>query len=181
MPPEAGTEMKLLLLTVGLGVLCFLQITAEVPTQPDFDLQKFAGNWFPISAVSDYGQVKDYTTYEIRFEPGENKKLLGHIEFPIKDKKCRRKKFRLPQGAQPGQYMTPEKKLLQIVETDYSTYVVFYRDNEEYRVLELYARTPEPTEAASEKFKSHVASLGFPVENIARTNLAAPCSEPKIT
>nr|XP_020648956.1 lipocalin-15-like [Pogona vitticeps] len=162
MPPEAGTEMKLLLLTVGLGVLCFLQIMAEVPTQPDFDLQKFAGNWFPISAVSDYGQVKDYTTYEIRFEPGENKKLLGHIEFPIKDKKCRRKKFRLPQGAKPGQYMTPEKKLLQIVETDYSTYVVFYRDNEEYRVLELYGAMSSVQELSMVLIWQPEGKLGSP-------------------
>ncbi|KAH0615657.1 hypothetical protein JD844_005118 [Phrynosoma platyrhinos] len=168
-------QVASLLLLSGLGFLC---IEAEIPVQPNFDLKKFAGQWHPIQATQDRGEHFEVTARPPSLEASADSRLTWTVDIPVKGTKCKKQKFYRRQLDKPGIYKGKGEAIYRIVETDYTTYFIFHKENPDFNVLSLYAREKEASNEAKEKFNSVAKSLGFPVEKTIPITL--PVDDPDV-
>ncbi|XP_064533410.1 lipocalin-15 isoform X4 [Pseudopipra pipra] len=104
--------MTVALPSLALTLLCLLRAGAEVPVQPDFDTEKFAGMWYVTATASNCsvflkmkdGMKSSITT--ISFTPEGD--LAMKLVWPLLDK-CQKFELLFQQSGQAGHYMAREQ------------------------------------------------------------------------
>ncbi|NXS14569.1 LCN15 protein, partial [Neodrepanis coruscans] len=115
--------------SLALALLCLLRAAAEVPVQPDFNTEKFAGRWHVTAIASNcsiFSKMKDVmksSITTISFTPEGD--LAIKLVWPTMDK-CQTFELLFRQSGQEGHYMAQEKKDLCVMETDYSHYAILH-------------------------------------------------------
>ncbi|XP_010006183.1 PREDICTED: lipocalin-15-like [Chaetura pelagica] len=161
--------MAAVLRSLALLLLCLLQAAAEVPVQPDFSTEKFAGTWYVVAAVSNCpvflkmrdGMKSSITT--ISFTPEGN--LAMRLVLPMLDT-CQRIELLYQQSGQAGHYVAAqEKRDLRVMETDYSHYAIVYQvhqnDQEASTALQLLTRKQDLSPQLLQKFRVFIPSVGL--------------------
>ncbi|XP_035747761.1 lipocalin-15-like [Egretta garzetta] len=114
--------MTAMLPSLVLALLCLLWAEAEVPVQPGFNAEKFAGMWHVSAAASNctvFLKMKDgmkSSIATISFTPEGD--LAMKLVWPLMDR-CQRFELLFQQSGQAGHYMAAEEKReLRVGETD---------------------------------------------------------------
>ncbi|XP_053940300.1 lipocalin-15-like [Cuculus canorus] len=173
------------MLSLALALLCLLQAGAQVPVQPDFKTEKFAGTWHLVVAASNcpvFLKMKDgmkSSTITTSFTPAGD--LSMKLVWPMLDK-CERFNLLFQQSGQPGQYTAAqEKRDLRVVETDYSSYAIVYQvqqsQQEPSTSLQLFMREQDASPELLEKFKHLLPTMGLTEDMLAILPKTDQCSK----
>ncbi|KAM6431103.1 uncharacterized protein PHA67_001899 isoform 5-T5 [Liasis olivaceus] len=84
------------------GVCCSLGVAVAVPIQPDFDVTKITGVWYPLASIFN-GELSRFDFYPFKFEAEENGKLVLSFNIPGEGT-CRTQRYSLTLPGQPGDY-----------------------------------------------------------------------------
>ncbi|NXW82497.1 LCN15 protein, partial [Alopecoenas beccarii] len=163
--------MTVMLPSLALALLCLLQAGAEVPMQPGFNAEKFAGTWHVTALVANcsmFMKMKDgmkSSTATISFTPEGD--LLLKLTWPMVDR-CQKFELLFRQSGQAGHYVgmsAQDKKDLRVVETDYSSYAVMrelhHSGQELNAALQLLTREQDVSPQLLQKFKELIPAVGL--------------------
>ncbi|NXL50397.1 LCN15 protein, partial [Podilymbus podiceps] len=163
--------MAVVLPCLALVLLCTLRAGAEVPVQPGFNAEKFAGKWHVAAAVSNcpvFLKMKDgmkSSIATISFTPEGD--LAMKLVWPMMDR-CQEFELLLQQSGQAGHYMgtsAQEKRDLRVMETDYSHYAIVHElhqnEQEPSTALQLLTREQDVSPQLLQKFKELIPSMGL--------------------
>ncbi|NWX91159.1 LCN15 protein, partial [Nothoprocta pentlandii] len=163
--------MKAAQSSLALVLLCLLRVQAELPVQPGFDPEKFAGTWHIVAAVSDcpvFLSMKDKmksSTSIFSFLPDGN--MAMKAIFPVADE-CKKVEMHLQQKGQVGHYITTGeegKRDLRVIETDYEHYAIVSSaaesDKKSSTTLQLYMRGHDVSPQLLKKFKELYPTVGL--------------------
>ncbi|PKU36463.1 hypothetical protein llap_13237 [Limosa lapponica baueri] len=165
--------MMVVLPSLALALLCLLRAGAEVPVQPGFDAEKFAGTWHVVAIASNCsmflkmkdGMKSSITTISFTPEGDVAMKLL----WPMADK-CQKFELLFQRSGQAGHYMERSNKTAQVVDTDGKTYAVIFasrlKDGKTLHMLRLYSRTQEGSPKITALFKKLAREKSFTDEMI---------------
>ncbi|NXL90371.1 LCN15 protein, partial [Alectura lathami] len=169
--------MAAVLPSLVLALLCLLQAGAEVPVQPNFDTEKFAGTWHVSAAVSNcpvFLRMKDSmksSVATISFTPEGH--MTMEAVFPVQEE-CQKVKMQFQQSGQAGHYTSTEKqekKDVRVVDTDYEHYAIVYTlrdgDQEHSTTLQLYTREHDMSPHLLQSFKELSHSMGLTEDMLA--------------
>ncbi|XP_061208306.1 lipocalin-15-like [Neopsephotus bourkii] len=156
-------------LALALALLCALRTAAEVPVQPGFDTQKFAGKWHFAATVSNcsvYLKMKDgmkSPIATISFTPEGN--LAMKLAWPLPDR-CQRLELLFQRSGQAGHYMAAqEKRELRVMETDYSHYAIVHETQHSGQqpstMLQLLTREEDVSPQLLQKFEELIPTVGL--------------------
>ncbi|NWX06350.1 LCN15 protein, partial [Caloenas nicobarica] len=161
--------MTVMLPSLALTLLCLLRAGAEVPVQPGFNAEKFAGTWHVTAAVANcsmFMKMKDgmkssIATISFTVE-GD---LLMKLAWPMLDK-CQKFELLFQRSGQAGHYVAAqEKKDLRVVETDYSSYAIvreLHQSGQELTAaLQLLTREQDVSPQLLQKFKELIPTVGL--------------------
>ncbi|NWI66609.1 LCN15 protein, partial [Todus mexicanus] len=169
--------MTVMLPSLALALLYLLRAGAEVPIQPDFSAEKFAGTWHLVGAASNCsvflkmkaGMKSSIVT--ISLTPEEN--LAMKLVWPMLDK-CQQFELLLQRSRQAGHYVgmsVQEKKDLRVVETDYSHYaivqVVQQSEQKPTIALQLFTREQDVSPQLLQKFRELIPTVGLTEDMLA--------------
>ncbi|XP_051664013.1 lipocalin-15 [Manacus candei] len=167
--------MMVALPSLALALLCLLRAGAEVPVQPDFDTEKFAGMWYVTATASNCsvflkmkdGMKSSITT--ISFTPEGD--LAMKLVWPLLDK-CQKFELLFQQSGQAGHYMAAqEKRDLLVMETDYSHYAILHEahhsETEPSTALQLLTREQDVSPQLLQKFMELVPTVGLTKDMLA--------------
>ncbi|KAM9521860.1 lipocalin-15-like isoform 1-T1 [Guaruba guarouba] len=154
---------------LALALLCALRAAAEVPVQPGFDTQKFAGKWHLAATVSNcsvYLKMKDRMKSPIAiisFRPEGN--LAMTLAWPLPDG-CQRLELLFQRSGQAGHYTAAqEKRELCVMETDYSHYAIVHETQHSERqpstALQLLTREQDVSPQLLQKFEELIPTVGL--------------------
>ncbi|XP_029371919.1 neutrophil gelatinase-associated lipocalin [Echeneis naucrates] len=172
--------------TVVMGILSAMMLNADVKTQGDFNLQRFAGKWYRLGLAYD---SPGFVPYRDRLKasvgtvtplPNGNVNLTMWDITPLG---CQSKVYQYEQTSIPGQftYFSSRHNMVKditVVDTNYSEYAlvlkhkVFHR---EYTQVALYGRSQRLRPEIIQKFKAFALSRGFSKESILTPPLAENC------
>ncbi|NXJ79046.1 LCN15 protein, partial [Trogon melanurus] len=173
--------------SLALALLCLLQAGAELPVQPGFDAEKFAGTWHIAALVSNCsmflkmkdGMKSSITT--ISFTPDGD--LAMELLWSLPDR-CQKLELLFQRRGQSGHYMgmsVEEKKDLRVVETDYSHYAIMQElqqnGQESSTALQLLTRGQDVTPQLLEKFKELIPTVGLAEDMLAILPESGECRE----
>ncbi|NXW56192.1 LCN15 protein, partial [Eurystomus gularis] len=177
--------MKVMLPSLALALLCLLQAGAEVPVQPDFNTEKFAGTWHLAAAVSNcsvFLKMKDgmkSSIITVSFTPEGN--LAMKLVWSLLDK-CQQFELLLQRGRQAGHYMgtsVQEKRDLRVMETDYSHYAIMHEvqhSEQKPRIaLQLFTRDQEVSPQLLQKFEELIPTMGLTKDMLAILPKSGEC------
>ncbi|NXN60815.1 LCN15 protein, partial [Rynchops niger] len=177
--------MVVVLPSLALALLCLLPAGAEVPVQPDFDTEKFAGMWHVAAIASNcsvFLKMKDGMKSSITivsFMPDGD--LALKLIWPLADK-CQKFELLFQQSGQAGHYMgtsAQEMGDLRVMETDYSGYAIVQeikRSGEEpHNALQLLAREQDASPQLLQKFKELVPTVGLTQDMVAILPKSGEC------
>ncbi|NXT75658.1 LCN15 protein, partial [Zapornia atra] len=161
--------MMVMLPCLVLALLCLLQAEAEIPVQPDFDTEKFAGTWHVVAAASNcsvFLKMKDgmkSSIAAISFTPEGN--LAMNLVWPMPDK-CQKFELLFQRSGQAGHYVAAEEKRdMRVMQTDYSHYAIVHQlqHNEQgtSAALQLLMREQDLSAELLQKFKELLPSVGL--------------------
>ncbi|XP_057266596.1 lipocalin-15-like isoform X1 [Pezoporus wallicus] len=154
---------------LALALLCVLCAAAEVPVQPGFDTQKFAGKWHFAATVSNcsmYLKMKDgmkSPIATISFTPEGN--LAMKLAWPLPDR-CQRLELLFQRSGQAGHYVAAqEKRELRVMETDYSHYAIVHEtqhsEQQPSTMLQLLTREQDVSPQLLQKFEELIPAVGL--------------------
>ncbi|NXD67566.1 LCN15 protein, partial [Eolophus roseicapillus] len=148
-----------------LVLLCVLRAAAEVPVQPGFDTQKFAGKWRFAATVSNcslYLRMKDRMKSPIvtvSFTPEGD--LAMKLAWPLLE-------LLFQQSGQAGHYTgmsAQEKRELRVMETDYSHYSIVHETQHSERqpstTLQLLSGEQDVSPQLLQKFEELIPAAGL--------------------
>ncbi|XP_032977848.1 prostaglandin-H2 D-isomerase [Rhinolophus ferrumequinum] len=164
-----------------LGALGILQTPAEaqVSPQPDFQQDKFLGEWFTSGFASNSSWLREnedqlYVSKSV-VVPMENGGLNFTNIYISKDQCNTRSLLLQPEGT-PGyySYKSPgwgSTREVWMVDTDYEDYALLYtvgtRDlGQDAHVIFLYSRSQTPSDEVKEKFTTYAKAKGFTEDSI---------------
>uniref|UniRef100_A0ACB8EZE6 Uncharacterized protein n=1 Tax=Sphaerodactylus townsendi TaxID=933632 RepID=A0ACB8EZE6_9SAUR len=166
--------MKGLLLIAVLAVAYSLGFGAEVPVQPNFDPQQFAGKWYAIGIVNSNGPPEHIPVLDHTVETLPNGDLLIRTRTQVPEKnKCKKKNIHLTHSDHPGVFTTATKHIFTVVEAEYGSYYILYIETPEKNILQFFARKPEVPIMMKSMYLSHVQSLGFKRKFVLYLNIIA--------
>ncbi|NXA40494.1 LCN15 protein, partial [Eudromia elegans] len=156
---------------LALALLCVLRARAELPVQPGFEPDKFAGTWHIMAAVSNcpvFLSMKDKMKSSVStFSFSPDGDLALKAVFPVADE-CKVVERHFQQEGQAGHYSTAGeegKRDLIVVETDYEHYAIVSsvteRDEQPSATLQLYTRGRDVSPQLLEKFKELYPTMGL--------------------
>ncbi|XP_075295679.1 lipocalin-15-like [Opisthocomus hoazin] len=158
-----------LLPSLALALLCLLRAGAEVPVQPGFSAEKFAGTWHVIATASNCsvflkmkdGMKSSITT--VTFKPEGD--LAMEILWPLEDG-CQKLELLFEHSGQAGHYVAAqEKRDLRVVETDYSCYAIVHqlqqRGHAPSAALQLLVRGQDGSPQLLQKFEDLIPTVGL--------------------
>ncbi|NWT05431.1 LCN15 protein, partial [Mionectes macconnelli] len=170
-----------------LVLLCLLRAGAEVPVQPDFDTDKFAGMWYVTATASNCsiflkmkdGMKSSITT--ISFTPEGD--LAMKLVWPLLDK-CQKFELLFQQSGQVGHYMgtsDQEKRELLVMETDYDRYAILHEahhsETEPSTALQLLTRERDVSPQLLQKFMELIPTMGLTRDMLAILPKSGECPE----
>ncbi|NXS91065.1 LCN15 protein, partial [Jacana jacana] len=175
--------MTVVLPILALALLCLLRAGAQVPVQPGFDAEKFAGTWHVTAIASNCsmflkmkdGMKSSITT--ISFTPeGE---LVMKLLWPMVDK-CQKFELLFQQGRQAGHYTAAEEmKDLRVMETDYSGYAIVHEfkksGQEPHSAMQLLTREQDVSPQLLQKFKELMPTMGLTKDMVAILPKSGEC------
>ncbi|XP_059685004.1 lipocalin-15-like [Gavia stellata] len=181
--------MTAVLPSLALALLCLLQARAEVPVQPGFNAEKFAGTWHVAAAVSNcsvFLKMKDgmkSSIAAISFTPEGN--LAMKLVWPLLDR-CQEFELLFQQSGQAGHYVAAqEKRDLCVMETDYSHYAIVheFQENgpEPSTALQLLTREQDVSPQLLQKFKELIPTVGLTKDMLAILPKSGECQEDQCT
>ncbi|XP_030362556.1 lipocalin-15-like isoform X2 [Strigops habroptila] len=160
--------MTAVLPCLALALLCVLQAAGEVPVQPGFNAEKFAGKWHFAATVSNcsvFLKMKDgmkSPTATISFTPEGD--LAMKLAWPLPDR-CQRLELLFQQSGQAGHYTAQEKRDLRVMETDYSHYAIVHETQHSERqpstALQLLMREQDVSPQLLQKFEELIPTVGL--------------------
>ncbi|NXU22294.1 LCN15 protein, partial [Thalassarche chlororhynchos] len=169
--------MMAVLPSLALALLCLLRAGAEVPVQPGFDTEKFAGTWHIVAAVSncsEFLKMKDMmksSIITISFTPEGD--LSMKVVWPLPDR-CQKIERLLQRSGQAGHYMgtsAQEKRDLRVMETDYSCYAIVHEVKQSGREtstgMQLLTREQDVSPQLLQKFKELIPTMGLTKDMLA--------------
>ncbi|NXJ95662.1 LCN15 protein, partial [Corythaixoides concolor] len=172
---------------LALALLCLLWAGAEVPVQPGFDAEKFAGTWHITAAVSNCsvflkmkdGMKSSITTVSFTPEGDLAMKLL----WPLQDR-CEKLELLFQRSGQAGHYMgtsAQEKRDLCVMETDYSSYAVLHQRRQSGQrptaTLQLLTRGAAASPQLLQRFKELIPTMGLAEDMLAILPRSGECQE----
>ncbi|NXW33926.1 LCN15 protein, partial [Phaetusa simplex] len=179
--------MVVVLPSLALALLSLLPAGAEVPVQPDFHTEKFAGMWHVAAVASNcsvFLKMKDGMKSSITivsFMPEGD--LALKLIWPLADK-CQKFELLFQRSGQAGHYMgmsAQEMRDLRVMETDYSSYAIvqeFKRSGEEpHSALQLLTREQDASPQLLQKFKELVPTVGLTQDMVAILPKSGECQE----
>ncbi|XP_034507027.1 epididymal secretory protein 4-like [Ailuropoda melanoleuca] len=161
----------LLLFWLALASLC--RTEADIPIQPDVDVEKLKGRWYPVQLVMNFGEVNKMAAVGRDITPLDSESLNVKVEF-IFDGECFKENFILRQTEQPGIF-TGGNSTVRFVECDYEASCIYYATRQQLQVLQMESRLREPSDDSKEKFKKMAERLGFSPEKIVDIPQAEQC------
>ncbi|NXP23633.1 LCN15 protein, partial [Scytalopus superciliaris] len=177
--------MTVALPRLALFLLCLLQAGAEIPVQPDFDAEKFAGMWHVTATASNCsiflkmkdGMKSSITT--VSFTPEGD--LAMKFIWPLLDK-CQNFELLFQQSGQAGHYMAAqEKRDLLVMETDYSHYAILHEvhhsETEPSTALQLLTREQDVSPQVLQKFVELIPTTGLTKDMLAILPKSGECPE----
>ncbi|NXK93539.1 LCN15 protein, partial [Formicarius rufipectus] len=179
--------MTVALPSLALSLLCLLQAGAEIPAQPDFDAEKFAGMWHVTATASNCsiflkmkdGMKSSITT--ISFTPEGD--LAMKLVWPLLDK-CQKIELLFQQSGQAGHYLgrsAQEKRDLLVMETDYSHYAIVHEahrsETEPSTTLQLLTREQDVGPQVLQKFMELIPTVGLTKDMLAILPKSGECLE----
>ncbi|NWQ64043.1 LCN15 protein, partial [Neopipo cinnamomea] len=177
--------MTVALAGLVLALLCLLRAGAEVPVQPDFDTEKFAGMWYVTAAASNcsiFLKMKDgmkSSITAISFTPEGD--LAMKLVWPLLDK-CQKFELLFQQSGQAGHYMgtcAQEKRDLLVMETDYGHYAILHEvhhsETEPSTALQLLTREQDVSPQLLQKFTELIPTMGLTKDMLAILPKSGEC------
>ncbi|KAM4647689.1 lipocalin-15-like isoform 2-T2 [Amazona ochrocephala] len=153
---------------LALALLCALRAAAEVPVQPGFDTQKFAGKWHFTATASNcsvYLKMKDRMKSPIAtisITPEGN--LAMKLAWPLPDG-CQRLELLFQRSGQAGCYTAQGKRELCVTETDYSHYAIVHEtqhtEQQPSTALQLLTREQDVSPQLLQKFEELIPAMGL--------------------
>ncbi|NWU09468.1 LCN15 protein, partial [Cephalopterus ornatus] len=177
--------MMVVLPSLALALLCLLRAGAEVPLQPDFDTEKFAGMWYVTATASNCsiflkmkdGMKSSITTISFTSEGDLAMKLV----WPLLDK-CQKFELLFQQSGQAGHYMgtcAQEKRDLLVMETDYGHYAILHEahhsETEPSTTLQLLTREQDVSPQHLQKFTELIPTMGLTKDMLAILPKSGEC------
>ncbi|NWR37957.1 LCN15 protein, partial [Tachuris rubrigastra] len=179
--------MTVALPSLALALLCLLRAGAEVPVQPDFDTEKFAGMWYVTAVASNcslFLKMKDEmksSIATISFTPEGD--LALKLVWPLLDK-CQKFELLFQQSGQAGHYMgtsAQEKRDLLVMETDYGHYAILHEaqhsETELSTALQLLTREQDVSPQLLQKFTELIPTMGLTKDMLAILSKSGECPE----
>ncbi|NWX49254.1 LCN15 protein, partial [Steatornis caripensis] len=174
-------------LALALALLCLLRVGAEVPVQPGFSAEKFAGKWYVTAAASNcsvFLKMKDGMKSSITIiSLVPEGHMAMKIFWPLVDR-CQEFEFLLQQSGQAGHYVgtsVQEKQDLRVMETDYSGYAIVHRlqqsGQETSSALQLFTREQVASPQLLQKFKELIPTMGLTKDMLAILPQSGECRE----
>ncbi|NXN22979.1 LCN15 protein, partial [Nycticryphes semicollaris] len=179
--------MTVVLPSLALALLCLLRAGAEVPVQPGFDAEKFAGPWHVAAIASNCsmflkmkdGMKSSITTISFTPEGDVVMKLL----WPMADK-CQKFELLFQQSSQAGHYTgtsAEEMRDLRVMETDYSGYAIVHEfkkgGKEPHTAMQLLTREQDVSPQLLQKFKDLMPTVGLTKDMVAILPKSGECQE----
>ncbi|XP_077162457.1 lipocalin-like [Paroedura picta] len=166
--------MTALLLIIALTSIFLLHAGADIPIQPDFNIQKIAGKWYHIALVMDKVEESPTTPSIQVVVPSSNGDLLFKYTSK-KEGKCETHDVLLTHTDQPGKFLSSDKtNTLRIVEVNYESYYMLHIEMQKGAALHLYTRKPKGIAQERKKYKTRAKSMGFKgrhIQTLSRTDL----------
>ncbi|KAM6400136.1 lipocalin-15-like [Rhynochetos jubatus] len=167
--------MTVVLPSLVLALLCLLRAGAEVPVQPDFSSEKFAGTWHVAAAASNcsvFLKMKDVMKSSIgiiSFTPEGD--LAMKLIWPLTDG-CQKFELLFQRTGQAGHYMAvQEKKDLHVMETDYTHYAFMHEvqqtGQKSSTALQLLMREQDVSPQLLQKFEELIPTMGLTKDMLA--------------
>ncbi|NXA24884.1 LCN15 protein, partial [Ibidorhyncha struthersii] len=168
--------MMVVLPSLALTLLCLLQAGAEVPVQPGFNAEKFAGTWHVAAAASNCsvflkmkdGMKSSITT--INFTPEGD--LAMKLVWPLPDR-CQKFELLFQRSGQAGHYVgtsAQETRDLRVMETDYSHYAIVHE-------LKQSGQDPHTALQLLSGFKELILTVGLTEDMMAVLPKSGECQE----
>ncbi|XP_060107284.1 beta-lactoglobulin-1A/1C-like [Heteronotia binoei] len=128
-------------LFVGLSALvCQILAQVKIPSVQDFDVKKFAGQWYLIAMVMDEVVIEDAVNVGTTATPVGSRDVLLNIVL-LKNDNCTSEKVNLMQTLQPGVFkVTGCDITIHMVEVDYGSYHILHFTTVNNRILHLYSK-----------------------------------------
>ncbi|NXP04915.1 LCN15 protein, partial [Thinocorus orbignyianus] len=179
--------MMVVLPSLTLALLCLLRAGAEVPVQPGFDAEKFAGTWHVAAIASNcsvFLKMKDemkssITTISFTPEGDVAMKLLWHMAD-----KCQKFDLLFQRSGQAGHYegtSAEEMRDLRVIETDYSGYAILHefkkRGQEALSAMQLLTREQDTSPQLLQKFQELIPTVGLTKDMVAILPKSGECPE----
>ncbi|NXT57113.1 LCN15 protein, partial [Pluvianellus socialis] len=170
-----------------VSLLCLLRAGAEVPVQPGFNAEKFAGTWHVTAAASNCsvflkmkdGMKSSITT--ISFTPVGDLSLK--LIWPMPDK-CQKFELLFQRSRQAGHYVgtsAQEMRDLRVMETDYSRYAIVHelkqKGQDAHTALQLLTREQDASTQLLQKFKERLPTVGLTEDMMAILPKSGECQE----
>ncbi|XP_009888604.1 PREDICTED: lipocalin-15-like [Charadrius vociferus] len=177
--------MMMVLSSLALTLLCLLRAGAEVPVQPGFNTEKFAGTWHVTAAASNCsmflkmkdGMKSSITT--ISFTPEGD--LAMKLVWPLLDR-CQKFELLFQRSGQAGHYMAAqEERDLRVMETDYSCYAIVHElkqgGQDPHTALQLLTRDQGVSPQLLQRFKELILTAGLTKDMMAILPKSGECHE----
>uniref|UniRef100_A0A8D0G0G3 Lipocalin/cytosolic fatty-acid binding domain-containing protein n=1 Tax=Strix occidentalis caurina TaxID=311401 RepID=A0A8D0G0G3_STROC len=173
--------MTAVLPSLALALLSLLRAGAEVPVQPGFNAEKFAGTWHVAAAASNCsvflkmkdGMKSSITTISFTPEGDLAMKLLRALAGATEV-------LGLCHVARPGTIWGPlaaqEKRDLHVMETDYSRYAIVHELHPHFGCLAA-AREQDVSPQLLQKFEELIPTMGLTKDMLAILPKSGECQE----
>ncbi|NWR65003.1 LCN15 protein, partial [Bucorvus abyssinicus] len=177
--------MVAMLPSLALALLCLLWAGAEVPVQPDFNTEKFAGTWHVAATVSNCsrflkmkdGMKSSIVTISFTLEGDLAMKLV----WPLLDR-CQKFELLLQRSGQAGHYVgmsAQEKRDLHVMETDYSHFAIVHELQQSGQkpttALQLFTRERDVSPQLLKKFQELIPTTGLSQDMLAILPQSGEC------
>ncbi|NXT19370.1 LCN15 protein, partial [Syrrhaptes paradoxus] len=179
--------MMVVLPSLVLALLCLPQAGAQVPVQPGFDAEKFAGMWYVTAAVSNcsmFLKMKDgmkSSIATISFTPEED--LVLKLVWPMLDR-CQTFELLFHRSEPVGHYVGTSagaKRELRVMETDYGSYAIVHELQQSGRepstALQLLTREQDASPQLLQKFEKLIPTVGLTRDMLAVLPKSGECQE----
>ncbi|NWU69547.1 LCN15 protein, partial [Pterocles burchelli] len=179
--------MMVVLPSLALALLCLLRAGAEVPMQPGFDAEKFAGVWYVAAAVSNCSMFlkrKDgmkSSIATISFTPEGD--LVMKLIWPMLDR-CQTFELLFHRSEPAGHYVGTSAEVnreLRVMETDYGSYAIVHELQQSGRepttALQLLTREQNVSPQLLQKFEELIPTVGLTRDMLAVLPKSGECQE----
>ncbi|XP_048368090.1 epididymal secretory protein 4-like [Sphaerodactylus townsendi] len=150
-----------------LNAAILVHAGVNIPVQPNFDVRKITGRWYPIAVV-----LANAITFP--GEPAANEDVVPLANGAIlvtnsfmRNGICTKYALIFDPSHQPGKFLTQDRSsTLRMVEVKYNSHYILHVQMKNSAALHLNTRKLNGIDAMKNTFKQRAASMGFSVDDI---------------